>query len=92
MTFTLAPGALRGKYLQRFHDRGRSGDLAFAVSGPCAAHAALNANGLLGPASPLGVALGLMILGGCIWFLLELGFGASVAGSKLPEARLDISS
>ncbi len=63
---------------KRFRDRGRSGDLAFAVTGPSALHAMLNAGGLLAPGSAIGSLLGLAVVIGCIWFLLELGFGASL--------------
>ncbi len=63
---------------KRLADRGRSGEWALLVALPSALHAAFSTGGVLLPGSvagtTLGSLLGIVIVAGFSWFLLELGY------------------
>jgi len=62
---------------KRFQDRGKRGEYALLLAGPSAIHAALAANGLFARMTWLENLFGAAILACALWFVLELGFGAS---------------
>jgi uncharacterized membrane protein YhaH (DUF805 family) len=62
---------------KRFQDRGKPGEYALLLAGPSAIHAALAANGLFARVIWLENLFGIAILACALWFVLELGFGAS---------------
>jgi uncharacterized membrane protein YhaH (DUF805 family) len=71
---------------KRFQDRGKPGEYALLLAGPSAVHAALATNGLFARAIWLENLFGAIILLAALWFMLELGFGASRPGSA-PQAH-----